>query len=190
MFHWYLLFNASYAAWALLEAWVSLRDRRKSPGASGDRGSLFFLIATLVVCLVGAWYAAFVLRFARIQPFHFQLFLIGMALIWAGMALRLWAIIVLGRFFRTTVFVQDEHRLIDSGPYRVLRHPAYTGTLLTLLGFGLGFGNWISLALLTVGPLIAYGYRIAVEEQALRLRFGPQYDDYARGRRRLVPFLV
>ena len=45
MFHWYLLFNASYAAWALLEAWVSLRDRRKSPGASGDRGSLFFLIA-------------------------------------------------------------------------------------------------------------------------------------------------
>jgi len=90
MFHWYLLFNASYVAWALLEAWISLRDRRKSRGASGDRGSLIFLIATLVVCLVGAWYAAFVLRFARIEPFHFQLFLAGLVLIWVGMALRLW----------------------------------------------------------------------------------------------------
>ena len=61
---------------------------------------------------------------------------------------------------------------------------------MTLLGFGLGFGNWISLMMLTVGPLIAYGYRIAVEEQALRLRFGPQYEDFARGRWRLVPFLM
>jgi protein-S-isoprenylcysteine O-methyltransferase Ste14 len=80
--------------------------------------------------------------------------------------------------------------LVEAGPYRWLRHPAYTGTMMTLLGFGLAFGNWISLALLVIVPLLAYGYRISVEERALRARFGPQFDTYARARWRLLPFLV
>jgi protein-S-isoprenylcysteine O-methyltransferase len=190
MFHWYQALNASYAAWIALEAWISFRDRCKSSGTSGDRGSLRVLIATLVITITGAWYATVALRWARIEPFHFLLFLIGLALVWAGMVLRLWAVLVLGQFFRITVIVQDQHRLVESGPYRLLRHPAYTGTLLTLLGFGLAFGNWIALALLTGGPLIAYSYRIAVEERALRARFGPQYEAFARDRWRLVPFLI
>lgn len=189
-FHWYQLFNASYAAWIIFEAWISLRDRHRRSGTSGDRGSLLLLIASLAVAILGAWYAAVTQRWARIEPFHFALFLAGMALVWAGMAFRLWAVLTLGKFFRTTVMVQDEHRLVESGPYRWLRHPAYTGTMMTLMGFGLGFGNWISLALLTIVPLLAYGYRISVEDRALRARFGPQFDAYARVRWRLIPFLV
>jgi len=106
------------------------------------------------------------------------------------MALRLWAIRVLGQSFRTTVIVQDQHRLVEAGPYRLLRHPSYTGTLLTILGIGLCLGNWISLLLVIAGSAIGYGYRIMVEERALRLRFGPQYDAYARRRWRLIPFLI
>ena len=190
MFHWYQLFDGSYAAWIVLELWIFLRDHRKSSGTSGDRGSLILLIAMLFIVLTGAWYATTALGWARFAAFRLPIFLIGLALVWGGIALRLWAVLTLGRFFRTTVIVQDEHRLVETGPYRLLRHPSYTGTLLTLLGFGLCFGNWIALALLTLGPLLAYSYRIAVEEQALRLRFGPQYEDYAHGRWRLVPFLM
>jgi len=190
VFDWILLFNASYVAWLAMEIWIGLRDRRRSSGTSGDRGSRIILIAMFFITLTGAWYATAAFRWARIAPFHFQLFLVGLALVWAGIALRLWAVLVLGRFFRTIVVVQDEHRLVTKGPYRLLRHPSYTGTLLTMLGFGLGFGNWIALALLTAGPFLAYSYRIAVEEDALRSRFGAEYEAFARDRRRLIPFLL
>jgi protein-S-isoprenylcysteine O-methyltransferase Ste14 len=86
--------------------------------------------------------------------------------------------------------VQDEHRLVEAGPYRVLRHPAYTGGLLTVAGIGLAMGNWLSLLVLMGVVLIGYGYRIRVEEQALKARFGERYDRYAAARWRLVPFLI
>jgi protein-S-isoprenylcysteine O-methyltransferase len=190
MFPWHQLFIASYVSWIAMEIGIGLRDRRKTSGTSGDRGSLILLIATFFIVLTGAWIAAAVYRWAGFTAFRFPIFLIGLTLIWAGMALRLWAIRVLGQFFRTTVIVQDQHRLVETGPYRLLRHPSYTGTLLTILGIGLCLGNWISLALVIAGSLIAYGYRIAVEERALRLRFGAEYDAYARDRWRLIPFLL
>ncbi len=190
MFHWYQLFIVSYVAWIAMEIRIGLRDRRKISGKSGDRGSLIFLIAMFFIVLTAAWYATEMLPWARFPAFRFQIFLAGIGLIWAGIALRLWAVRVLGRFFRTTVVVQDEHQLVETGPYRLLRHPSYTGTLLTLLGFGLCFGNWIALALVAVGPLVAYSYRIAVEERALRARFGPEYEAYARVRWRLIPFVL
>ena len=190
VFHWYQLFIFSYVAWIAMEIGIGIRDRRKSSGTSGDRGSLILLIAMFFIVLTAAWYATDTLAWARFPAFRFEIFLIGIALIWAGIALRLWAVRVLGRFFRITVVVQEEHELVETGPYSLLRHPSYTGTLLTLLGFGLCFGNWIALALLTVGPLLAYSYRITVEERALRARFGPKYEAYARVRWRLIPFLL
>jgi protein-S-isoprenylcysteine O-methyltransferase len=105
------------------------------------------------------------------------------------MALRLWAVLALGRFFRITVLVQDQHRLVDTGPYRLLRHPAYTGRLLTMIGLGLAMRNWLSLAAIVL-VLLADAYRIRVEEQALRARFGESYERYAASRWRLVPFLI
>jgi protein-S-isoprenylcysteine O-methyltransferase len=190
MFHWYQLFIVSYVAWIAMEILIGFRDRRKISGTSGDRGSLILLIAMFFIVLTAAWYATDLFSWASFGAFRFQLFLTGLVLIWAGIALRLWAVRVLGRYFRTTVIVQDEHQLVETGPYRLLRHPSYTGTLLTLLGFGLCFGNWIALALVTVGPLLAYSYRITVEERALRARFGSKYEAFARDRWRLIPFLL
>jgi protein-S-isoprenylcysteine O-methyltransferase Ste14 len=109
---------------------------------------------------------------------------------WAGMALRLWAVQVLGSFFRITVVVQDEHRLVDEGPYRLWRHPGYAGGLLTMLGIGLAMGNWLSLLVMMAVVLLGYAYRIRVEEQALKARFGESYERYAATRWRLVPFIV
>ena len=155
-----------------MEIWVWFRDRRKRSGTSGDRGSLLVVIAAYVLAMPAAWYFAYFDRWAAFQPWSSTVFLAGLALVWAGMALRLWAVLVLGRFFRITVLVQDEHRLVDTGPYRLVRHPAYTGSLLTMLGLGLAMGNWLSLAAMVLVPLAAYAYRIRVEEQALRSRFG------------------
>ena len=187
---WRALFIVSYGAWVALETWIPLRDRRKRTRANQDRGSLRIVIMAIFVAVLAAWFAAFTQAWARIQLFHFQAFVIGLALMWAGMALRFWAVLVLGRFFRITVTVQDEHRLIDNGPYRLLRHPAYSGSLITLIGLGLAFGNWLSLAVLVLLPLLAFIYRMRVEEAALRARFGPAYDRYVADRWLLVPYLI
>jgi protein-S-isoprenylcysteine O-methyltransferase Ste14 len=190
MFHWYLLFRISFCAWIAMEIWVWFRDRHRRSGTSGDRGSLWVVVAAYALAMPAAWRFAYLDRWAAFQPWSSTVFLAGLALAWAGMGLRLWAVLVLGRFFRVTVLVQDEHRLVDTGPYRLLRHPAYTGSLLSMIGLGFAMGNWLSLAVMVLVPLAAYAYRIRVEEQALRSRFGESYERYAATRWRLVPFLI
>jgi len=190
MFHWSLLFRISLYAWIAMETWIWLRDRHRRSGASADRGSLWAVVAAYVLAMTAAWHFAYFDPWAAIQPFSSAIFVTGLALAWAGMAFRLWAVLVLGRFFRVTVLVQDEHRLVEAGPYRLLQHPAYSGSLLTMIGLGLAMGNWLSLAAMVLVPLFAYAYRIRVEEEALRARFGESYDRYAAARWRLVPYLI
>ena len=187
--HWYWVFDFTYFAWVGMEIWVFSRDRRATAGVRADRGSVWFIIAVFVTGLTAAFYASALFRAARITELRFPIILAGIVLMWAGMAFRLWAIATLGKFFRTTVIVQEGHKLVTAGPYRFLRHPAYTGGTVTFLGLGLALGNWISAAILLVTPLVAYGYRIAVEESALRTRFGVAYDDFSRIRWRLLPFV-
>jgi protein-S-isoprenylcysteine O-methyltransferase Ste14 len=113
-----------------------------------------------------------------------------MLLMYAGIALRLYAMIVLGAFFTTTVAVAPEQPVIDSGPYRRIRHPSYTGFLLILLGFGLSLMNWLSLLVIMGCALIGFGYRIRVEEDALQEQLGQRYREYMRRTKRLIPFVL
>ena len=76
--------------------------------------------------------------------------IVGTAILLAGAAFRIWAILSLGRFFTVTVTIQPEHRVVEDGPYRRLRHPSYTGLLAALLGVGLALGNWLSLLALAL----------------------------------------
>jgi protein-S-isoprenylcysteine O-methyltransferase Ste14 len=113
----------------------------------------------------------------------------GTALVLAGLALRLWAIRTLGRWFTPTVKVARGQRVVRAGPYRVLRHPSYTGALLVGLGttWALGSGMGASLVLLFAMPV--YLYRIQTEERALVGAFGRDYEEYRGSTWRLVPFI-
>jgi protein-S-isoprenylcysteine O-methyltransferase Ste14 len=79
--------------------------------------------------------------------------------------------------------------LITGGPYTYLRNPSYTGALITLVGFGFGAGNWLSIIILLAAGLAVYTRRIAVEEQALREQFGKTYEDYRKRTWALIPFI-
>jgi protein-S-isoprenylcysteine O-methyltransferase Ste14 len=96
---------------------------------------------------------------------------------------------MLGRFFTRSVMIREDHRVITGGPYRLLRHPAYSGTLLTGLGFGVMLGSWLSIAIMFIGVLVALLPRILHEERVLEASLGDPYRDFARGRKRLVPFV-
>ncbi len=106
-----------------------------------------------------------------------------------GMALRAWSVATLGAFFTTAVEVQRDHRIIESGPYRRLRHPSYTGALLTVVGVTLALGNWLGCLVATLCALAGLVQRILVEERALAARLGPAWDAFASGRRRLIPLV-
>jgi protein-S-isoprenylcysteine O-methyltransferase Ste14 len=113
-----------------------------------------------------------------------------MVLMLGGIAFRFYAMSVLGKYFTYQVAVQTGQTVIDTGPYRYLRHPSYTGALVTLVGLGLALGNWASLLVLLACMGAAYYYRISVEESALVAALGEPYKLYMQRTWRLVPFLL
>jgi len=114
----------------------------------------------------------------------------GIALMLAAIAFRFYAMSVLGKFFTYQVAIHPGQTVVDTGPYRYLRHPSYTGALITLAGLGLALGNWASLLALLGCMGAAYYYRISVEESALVAALGEPYKQYMRRTWRLVPFLL
>jgi protein-S-isoprenylcysteine O-methyltransferase Ste14 len=112
---------------------------------------------------------------------------IGLFLIPAGVAGREWAIIKLGRFFSRTVQIQPGHKIITHGPYRWIRHPAYTGMILSFLGIAIAIGTWLG-GVITLGLMLAATmYRIGTEEQVLIATFGNEYRDYMKRTWKLFP---
>ena len=179
----------SYTAWFLMEMWVMSRDRRRFAGRTADRGSFFGFVLAIPASLIIAFNVAFRHPEWRIVPLQPALSWVGVAMMWAGMAFRLWAIQTLGAFFRTSVVVQEGHQLVTAGPYRWLRHPAYTGVIVTMTGLGLALGNWASLAAMAVLPTLAIAWRMHVEERALTEQFGGAYEDFRKSRSAVIPIV-
>lgn len=102
----------------------------------------------------------------------------GLAIMWLGLIVRIWVIAVLGRSFRTTVEVDADQRVVDRGPYRWVRHSSYSGVLLITAGWGFAMGNWISLVIAIVLPVLALLRRISVEEKPLVETLGQTYETY------------
>jgi protein-S-isoprenylcysteine O-methyltransferase Ste14 len=106
-----------------------------------------------------------------------------------GLAIRWIAIVSLGRMFTVDVAITRGHRLVRGGIYGVIRHPSYAGSLLSFLGLGLAFSNYLSAATIFIPICIAFLYRIHVEERTLAATFGDEYRDYCASTKRLIPGL-
>jgi protein-S-isoprenylcysteine O-methyltransferase Ste14 len=113
----------------------------------------------------------------------------GVTVLILGVALRTWAILTLGRLCKFVVVIQDEHHVVDTGPYRFVRHPSYSGGLLALTGAGIALHSWLSILAAAGLPLLAILIRIAVEEARLVRDLGGDYRSYARRTKRLIPGL-
>jgi protein-S-isoprenylcysteine O-methyltransferase Ste14 len=118
------------------------------------------------------------------------LFAIGISLILLGSLLRRYCFRTLGEYFTGDVRATAEQRVIDTGPYRLVRHPSYTAAMMMFAGIGLALGNWVSFALITVGAITTYVYRVSVEERALIATIGEPYRNYMKERKRFIPYVV
>jgi protein-S-isoprenylcysteine O-methyltransferase Ste14 len=111
----------------------------------------------------------------------------GLALMVAGIGLRAWSIVTLGRFFQYQIKVQPGHHVVTSGPYRFVRHPSYTGIAMVLAGIALASGDvWSLLAVAVLGGA-GLAVRIRAEERQLKQALGADYERFAASRKRLVP---
>jgi len=184
---WQAVFWFSFVAWFAIEMWIAARDRRGASGERRDRGSRLVIYVFVWTAIAIAFAAPYRVSAARMAFPNAPVFWTAIVLMWAGTVLRTWAVVTLGRFFRSTVHIHDDHKLVTSGPYRVLRHPGYTGGLMTTTGIGLAQGNSISLAAAFFLLLVAYVWRIVVEEAALRARFGEAFEAYRRKTWAIIP---
>lgn len=186
-----LVFWPAYVFWLAFEAKAG-RARRSDASASAstrDRGSFRFLLALYWTGITSAFFLSYFLPQAAILSNRTAVFVAGIVLMIGGLAFRWYAMLLLGRFFTFDVAVHSGQTVIETGPYRYIRHPSYTGALLTLTGLGLALGNWASLFAILVCMAVAYYYRISVEEAALVAALGEPYRQYMRRTRRLIPFL-
>jgi protein-S-isoprenylcysteine O-methyltransferase Ste14 len=166
----------------------ALLCRRLSPSASLHRieGWRWYLPMAL---LPVEWLlppALIALRIGEIEAGWWPVRVAGLAIGLPGTVLLVWASVLLGRFLMHEAAVREDHALVVRGPYRIVRHPVYTGYLALLLGSGLASLN---VCLLLIWPVSFLGILIqaSVEEQVLGARFGREYESYAGRVGRLVP---
>jgi protein-S-isoprenylcysteine O-methyltransferase Ste14 len=177
------------APWLVFAGWWGVRalSTARTERAEERRSRLTFIV------LVGAGVLFFTLPPVEMRrhlwPASLPLVLVGLGLELAGVAFAIVAREYLGAMWSGRVTLKENHRIIQTGPYRLVRHPIYTGILTGLLGVVLARGD----AGAIIGfVLIALGIarKIMVEEEMLRAHFGAAYDDYRKKVAAIIPFIL
>lgn len=185
-----VVFYITTAVCFLPELYRSWFRRLDAGAVVRDRGSH---VALLTGIGAGLFVAIFVANarvpWTAINWHPHAVFWVGIALMLTGFAFRHYAIHALGRFFTHTVATRPDQFVVDTGPYRLIRHPSYSGSLLMFLGLGLAMTNWVSILALLLGAGIGFAWRVRVEEQALCADLGQPYRDYMQRTQRFIPYV-
>jgi protein-S-isoprenylcysteine O-methyltransferase Ste14 len=177
------LFWICVGGWAIFEVILAVRARGGEAGRDRSFVPLTFsVLGGLALAVLAARSGDLTLPGPGWWPVA-----LGLAVFAAGLGLRAWAVRALGRFFQFTVVVQADHQIVDSGPYRQVRHPSYTGLLMASTGLGIALGTWLSIPACLVPPLVAFGVRLRHEEAVLVQALGEPYRAYMQRTKRLVP---
>ncbi|MBV8274544.1 MAG: isoprenylcysteine carboxylmethyltransferase family protein [Verrucomicrobia bacterium] len=171
-----------------LELFLLTARRGKDSVKSADRGTLIAVWGLIS----GGCFAGFLLaRRVTVLNWPERSWILCLAdiLLVCGIALPLWAVLYLGKYFTVDVGIQPGHQVIQDGPYRFVRHPSYTGAIIALAGIGCLTFNWLGLVLILVCTSLAYALRIPVEERALLAQFGSEYEKYAARTKRVIPWI-
>jgi len=172
-----LILNVCYFIWLIPEIIHTFSHRIEASSRANDGYSNVVVRLCLGSSILLANWLMRVETWATITWHPILIFGIGIALILGGVAFRWYAIHVLRKYFSVQLGVQPGQTLMKAGPYRWIRHPSYTGSLITMLGFGLAFTNWLCLVSVPLIVLIGYSYRANVEERMLVTALGDPYRE-------------
>lgn len=172
--------------WAFAPEFGIVRRAQRAQSKT-DSKSLQAILFGHSVASFGAFIVAWI---PSMQTSHrLAMFVIGTAMIVAGSLLRRHCWRMLGTSFTGDVRARPDQTIIESGAYRWVRHPSYTAGILMNVGIGAALGSWLSIALMILGTVGAYLYRMAVEERMLLAVVGDPYRQFMSTRKRLIPFV-
>jgi protein-S-isoprenylcysteine O-methyltransferase Ste14 len=172
--------------YGLFEIFMSRRQKDKREiSKSGDKGSIWLLTISISI---GYWLSFIIGATKTGRIYHWNTFFaIGSILALTGLIIRVTSILQLKQQFTYTVTKIENHKLIETGLYRIIRHPGYLGQLIIFLGISTCLSNWISILLMIIPVLLGYLNRINVEEKFMVKNMGQKYLDYQKRTKRLIP---
>ncbi|SYZ73440.1 Isoprenylcysteine carboxyl methyltransferase [Candidatus Zixiibacteriota bacterium] len=175
--------------WVLSEILLAVIRKSRGEGAGKLDKSSFRLLWLVIVLAITAGVSIATKGIGLVQAARQIAAYLGISLILAGLVIRWVSIITLGKYFTVNVNISAGHTIIKSGIYKYVRHPSYSGSLLSFLGLGIYFSNWASLVVIFIPITASFIYRIKIEEKALKIKFGREYEEYSSKTARLVPGL-
>jgi len=173
-----IVFSGIYLVWIIFESTISIKELSKGNKTSDFGTCELYAIGQAGVFLSALWFNS-VWKDPNI--FHF----FGLLIFIFGVVYRFWAIVTLGRYYSHIVREVEAHKIIDSGPYHHIRHPAYAGMILANTGIVLFFLNTVTILIFLLVLLPAITARILIEEKTLFKIEG--YPKFAKSRKRLIP---
>lgn len=184
-----IIFFIIYIFWLVSEIFINRLLRSGSSDQKNKDGNTLVIIWLSIIASITS--AVFIY-------YRYPLFIAngswvsytGLLIIFLGCLLRFVAIASLGRQFTADVTIRQNHQLVKTGIYKYLRHPTYTFSLLSFVGFGLSLNNWLSLVIVVVAVSAAFLRRIRTEEKLLTQQFGAEYLAYKKDTYGLLPFIL
>ena len=176
--------------YGFFELFMSMRQKQKRKQEivkSGDKASIWIL----TICIAIGYFLSFSIGMTRYgRVYHWNTFFaIGALLAIVGLIIRINSILTLKQHFTYTVTKIENHELIETGLYKMIRHPGYLGQLFIFTGTAVSFSNWLSILSMTIAVSIGYLYRIRIEEKFMVEQMGQKYLDYQKRTKKLIPFV-
>ena len=174
----------------LLAGWVAFWLGWLAAAARTDPGRVRFRRAAGIRLV----FFVVVLVLIRINAFHGDIENhgpwtagVGLALFFAGLAFAVWARVYLGHSWGMPMSQKADSELVTSGPYRLVRHPIYSGIILGMIGTAVVVSYyWLAFAVLFGGYFV---YSATREERYMTERFPDAYPQYKRSTKMLIPFI-
>lgn len=178
---------------SVIIAWISvslfLRRRapplKTRPSRAGRISTVYNFVLSIFSIFLAAWSG-----YAGLGILPDWTYYLGVVSLVLGIAVYLWVQETLGRFFSLGVVIYQGQMLIQTGPFRFVRHPGYAGVFMIFLGIALMAQSWVAVLLIFVATSLVLGYRVAIEEKMLISEFGEQYLSYSRRVKRFIPFII
>jgi protein-S-isoprenylcysteine O-methyltransferase Ste14 len=183
-----IVFIIIWSVWFLSEILLNRLMRSGNNKTDHDKGTLRLIWITIGLANSAGILSAIFLYQLQIGG-NIIINYSGLVVIILGIILRFVSVYSLGKFFTVDVTIRHDHRLMKDGIYKYLRHPSYSGSVLSFIGFGLSLNNWGSLIVISIPVLFAMISRIKTEEQVLSAEFGDEYTEYMKRTWRLLPLI-
>lgn len=174
--------------YGFFEVFMNLRQRGISiVKTSSDKGSLWLLYILITI----GYALSFSIGATKIgRTNHWDAFFaVGVVLTVTGLMIRIHSILTLKQYFTYSVAKVDDHQLVETGLYKVIRHPGYLGQVMIFVGISISLSNWLSVLLMMIPITIGYIYRIKVEERFMLEQLGEDYLNYQKRTKRIIPMI-